>query len=89
MKFVIEDAHGRKRLELEMLGIPRIGDSIDIFEFLPVNEQRKLRHVKVIDCWWEPDRSKTLCPRLIVEFGPLPQKPPKKDLPKSASRPLT
>ena len=73
MKFVIQDAQGRKRLELDMLGVPRIGDSLDVFEFLPVNERHKYRHAKVVDCWWEPDRNRTLCPRLVVEYGPLPQ----------------
>ena len=61
-------------MTLDMLGVPRVGDSLDIYEFLPVNERHKYRHAKVVDCWWEPDRNRTLCPRLIVEYGPLPQK---------------
>ena len=58
-----------------MLGVPRVGDSLDVFEYLPVNERHKYRHAKVVDCWWEPDRNRTLCPRLVVEYGPLPQAP--------------
>ncbi len=90
VKFVIADIYGRKRMELDMLGVPRVGDSIDIFEFLPVNERHKYRHAKVVDCWWEPDRSRTLCPRLVVEYGPLPERPkegfPKPAPPKTASK---
>lgn len=58
-----------------MLGVPRIGDSLDVFEFLPVNERQKYRHAKVVDVWWEPNKERTLIPRIIVEYGPLSKKP--------------
>ncbi len=74
MKIRIEDRQGRRGLEIDAQGIPKPGEKLDIYEYLPVNERLRFRQVTVLECWWVPNKTRTLCPRLVVEFGPLDQK---------------